>query len=301
MSTRVLLGLAVWTLLTALTALQDYLWFLLEGRPPTWDKALLWGASEWYTWALLLPLVLMLARRFPLEPGPRLWRHLAVHLVLASVFAVLQPALQAFFKLATVGAGALGTSYVVTFHRLFALKLHWEYIIYGLLVAGWHLLQALRRVQAQELARRELEAQAARAEQEVLSLASSLQDMKGGVPGQETPVVSRDGRRFAVRQDGRVVLVRAEDVDWVEADGRYCVLHVGKEHHRIREALAAVEARLGHVGFVRASRSTLVNLERIRELHELFHGAVDVVLHNGDTVRVSRRCKEQLLRNVGAR
>jgi len=48
--------------------------------------------------------------------------------------------------------------------------------------------------------------------------------------------------------------------------GHYVILHAGKERHIVRETTAAMEARLNPAGFMRISRSLIVNLARIREV-----------------------------------
>ncbi|MEM1116631.1 MAG: response regulator transcription factor, partial [Bacteroidota bacterium] len=46
--------------------------------------------------------------------------------------------------------------------------------------------------------------------------------------------------RFAVRSTGRIDVVSAADVDWIEASGNYVTLHVGGERHLVRETLTRV-------------------------------------------------------------
>jgi len=50
--------------------------------------------------------------------------------------------------------------------------------------------------------------------------------------------------RLAIRDAGRIVFLQPDQIDWIEAEGNYVRLHVGKESHLLREAMAAIEARL---------------------------------------------------------
>src|SRR5437867_6470610 len=86
------------------------------------------------------------------------------------------------------------------------------------------------------------------------------------------------GERLAVKTGGRILLLRLDDLNWVEAADNYVKLHVGQEAHLLRETLTALEAKLPPDRFLRISRSTIVNLEHVRELHPLFHGEYAVVL-----------------------
>lgn len=102
--------------------------------------------------------------------------------------------------------------------------------------------------------------------------------------------------RFAVRADGRVRFVAAADVDWIEADGNYMVLHVGDAKHRLRASLGGLTEGLDPKQFVRIHRSVIVNIERIREVQPWFGGDYIAILHTGAKLRVSRLRAPQLLR-----
>ena len=102
--------------------------------------------------------------------------------------------------------------------------------------------------------------------------------------------------RLAVKSNGRVVFLKLSDVDWIEAAHNYVELHTGKESHLLRESLNAIETRLPPEKFVRISRSTIVNIDRVKELRPLFHGEYSVTLHNGARLTLSRRYRDQLPR-----
>ncbi|HEX6048489.1 MAG TPA: LytTR family DNA-binding domain-containing protein [Gemmatimonadaceae bacterium] len=102
--------------------------------------------------------------------------------------------------------------------------------------------------------------------------------------------------RFAVRSNGRVRFVQAVDVDWIEADGNYMVLHVGETTHRVRAAITALAEGLDPKRFVRIHRSVIVNVERIREVQPWFGGDYIAILHSGAKLKVSRLRASALLR-----
>lgn len=89
------------------------------------------------------------------------------------------------------------------------------------------------------------------------------------------------GGRILVRSPERIVFLKPEEIDHVEAAGNYVVLHAGKERHIMRETTAAMEARLAPSGFMRISRSVIVNLTRIREIQPLGPGQYSALLKNG--------------------
>jgi len=101
-----------------------------------------------------------------------------------------------------------------------------------------------------------------------------------------------DGRhpreRLAVRSDGRLFFVRIADIDWVEADANYVKLHTRGEVHALRESMRNMEERLPPDVFLRIHRSTIVNIERVRELQPWFHGEYIAILQDGTRLTVSR-------------
>jgi two-component system LytT family response regulator len=96
-------------------------------------------------------------------------------------------------------------------------------------------------------------------------------------------------KRLAIKGDGRVILVDADEVDRLEAAGNYVEVHSGARHHLVRETMASLEARLDPARFVRVSRSSIVNATRVRELQPMFNGDFAVVLRDGTKVAGSRR------------
>lgn len=110
---------------------------------------------------------------------------------------------------------------------------------------------------------------------------------------------SKFASRIAVKSSGRVVFVKVDDIDWVEAADNYVSLHSGNEEHLHRETMAALEAQLPPAKFMRISRSTIVNVDRIKELQPLFHGEYAVILRNGTKLTLSRSYRDRLDQLMG--
>jgi two-component system, LytTR family, response regulator len=94
--------------------------------------------------------------------------------------------------------------------------------------------------------------------------------------------------RLAVRDRGRVVLLDPHDVEWIAADGDYVRIAAGGRNLLVRETLTAIAARLTSSRFVRIHRSTIVNVEHIRELEPMPNREYVVVMRNGTQLRSSR-------------
>ena len=98
--------------------------------------------------------------------------------------------------------------------------------------------------------------------------------------------------RLSVREGERVLFFKTESIDYMESAGNYVVVHVGKENHVVRETLTNLEENLDPKKFLRISRSTLVNLDRVKELQPLFKGEHAVVLQNGKQLTMTRGLRE---------
>ena len=112
----------------------------------------------------------------------------------------------------------------------------------------------------------------------------------------------RSSDRLAIKSNGRILLIRPGDIDWVGAADNYVELHIGTETHLIRETISAWEKRLHAAQFLRISRSTIVNLDRVKELQPLFHGEYAVILVNGVRLTLARSQRDkvdQLLGRLG--
>lgn len=100
--------------------------------------------------------------------------------------------------------------------------------------------------------------------------------------------------RIMIKSNGRVSLVKISDIDWIEASGNYLRLHVGEKVHMIRDTMSNMEQKLHSDQFMRIHRSTIVNIDRIKEMQPWFHGEYEVHLHNGKRLSMSRGYKDKL-------
>src|SRR5204863_7993733 len=99
--------------------------------------------------------------------------------------------------------------------------------------------------------------------------------------------------RVVVREAGRVIFLKPDEIDWIEAEGNYVCLHTGAKSYLLRETMSAAEVRLESRKFLRVGRSVLVNVERIREWQPLFHGDSVLILKDGTRLTVSRAYRQK--------
>ena len=103
-----------------------------------------------------------------------------------------------------------------------------------------------------------------------------------------------------VKKRDRVLVLRAREIDYIEAFGDYVRLHVGAESHLLRATLAEMERRFGPEGFARIHRSRLVNWERVREFSEGPERDPEVVLRNGARLVASQACLKDLMHRLNS-
>lgn len=105
-------------------------------------------------------------------------------------------------------------------------------------------------------------------------------------------------QRLMIKGSGRIHFRNASELDWIESEGNYVRLHFGSESHLQREKLGALEARLDPRRFARPHRSVLVNIDRIREMRQVFHGDYVIVLKSGIEVPLGKPYRERFLERL---
>jgi len=98
-----------------------------------------------------------------------------------------------------------------------------------------------------------------------------------------------------LRTGSKERFLRFRDVDWVEAARNNVILHVGGESIVHRETMQGIEERLDPERFLRIHRSTIVALDRIRELQPGGNGGDWLVtLRDGTTLSMSESYRGRL-------
>lgn len=105
-------------------------------------------------------------------------------------------------------------------------------------------------------------------------------------------------RRFILEEEGRLFFVKAEDVDWIQAQGNYIRLHSRSHSHRLRQTMDNVESMLDPHQFLRVHRSVIVNLERVLEFQLPARGNRFVVLQNGKRLPLGKSYRGDLRRTL---
>ena len=100
--------------------------------------------------------------------------------------------------------------------------------------------------------------------------------------------------RIAIKSAGRIQFVKISEIDWIEAAGNYVKLHVGSDSYLHRETMSGMEEKIDPESFLRIHRSTIVNIDRIKEMQPFFNGEYVVILEDETRLTLSRRNRTKL-------
>ena len=225
-----------------------------------------WEISSGILWLLLVPVMLVFDRRFPLDrPHPP--RYFLYHLAFTVPFSLVH--VLGMVMLREIAYAWMGGNY--DFGN-WPHEFGYEYLKDVRTYAGFIALVYLYRLVLRRW----------QGEAEFLTQGRE----------EEPPEAVTD--RFLVRKLGREFLVKVEDIDWIEAAGNYITLHVGERLYPLRETMAGIEQKLDAQGFARVHRGAIVNLDRVKEIEPYDTGDARAVLTSGDVVAVSRRYRQGL-------
>jgi len=121
-------------------------------------------------------------------------------------------------------------------------------------------------------------------------------------PSEPVPPRAREGgwlERLSVHVGEHIRVIATGDIDWISANGNYVHIHSGKTTYVHRETLQQLLRMLDPAAFMRVHRGVIVNVARVREVHPLFNGNAELVLHDGTRVGLSRRFRAQASRALG--
>jgi two-component system LytT family response regulator len=130
--------------------------------------------------------------------------------------------------------------------------------------------------------------------QQLITLLENYQDT-----GKQSRQAKRRGEceylmRLLIKSAGRVFFLKVDEIDWIEADNYYVQLHVGRRSHLLRETMNELERKLDPGKFLRIHRSTIVNVESVKEMQPHLNGDYLVILHDGTELKLSRSRRERI-------
>ena len=93
--------------------------------------------------------------------------------------------------------------------------------------------------------------------------------------------------RVLVQYNKKLITIKCDEIVWVEAYGDYSKVHTKDQEYLSNFGITDLEQKLDPQLFLRVHRSSIINLDRVRELNK-YGKSYDVTMENGELVRVSR-------------
>ncbi|ALN88714.1 response regulator [Lysobacter capsici] len=119
----------------------------------------------------------------------------------------------------------------------------------------------------------------------IATLPGSHRSRIEGLLADEDP---RAGGKLTIKDGQRLIRVEADAIRWIDAAGDYMCIHANEETYILRGTMQQLERRLDPQKFARVHRSTIVNLQRVREMRPHLNGEYFLLLDSGHELKLSR-------------
>jgi two-component system LytT family response regulator len=113
-----------------------------------------------------------------------------------------------------------------------------------------------------------------------------------------TPAANRYEKMINIKDQGQIFRVDVDTIERIDAAGDYMCIQTGDNTLILRETMKDLEKRLDPRRFQRVHRSTIVNLDLVRQVKPHTNGECFLVLDSGAQVKVSRSYRDVVARFV---
>jgi two-component system, LytTR family, response regulator len=100
--------------------------------------------------------------------------------------------------------------------------------------------------------------------------------------------------RIVFKSRGRILFLPVSEIRWIGAEENYVRICTEKEIHLLRETMARLEERLDPNMFLRVHRSSIVNLQYVKEIRSEPNGDFAVFLVDGQKISMSRSYRSRV-------
>lgn len=116
--------------------------------------------------------------------------------------------------------------------------------------------------------------------------------------GDDAVVANRFEKLINIKDRGQIFRVDVDTIEMIEAAGDYMVINTGDNSLVLRETMKDLEKRLDPRRFQRVHRSTIVNLDLVKQVKPHTNGECFLILESGSQVKVSRSYRDVVARFV---
>lgn len=105
---------------------------------------------------------------------------------------------------------------------------------------------------------------------------------------------SRSDTKLTIKDGNRLLRIDVDSIRWIDAAGDYMCIHASHETHVLRGTMQQLERRLNPQKFARIHRSTIVNLDRVKEMRPHVNGEYFLMLDSGHELKLSRSYRDKI-------
>ncbi|APU66974.1 LytR/AlgR family response regulator transcription factor [Christiangramia flava] len=105
--------------------------------------------------------------------------------------------------------------------------------------------------------------------------------------------------KIPVRQGNKTYIVDPRNILYISASGYYAELFTSEKKHVLRESLNNLEEILDPASFVRVHRSTIINLNFVKEIIHSDYAEIDARMEDDKLIRISKSHKKEFLEKIG--
>ena len=104
----------------------------------------------------------------------------------------------------------------------------------------------------------------------------------------------KEVQKLAIKDGGKTTWVPQDQIEWIDAAGDYMCVHADGETHILRKTMKNLEAELDPEILQRIHRSTIVNINCVKEMRSHINGEYFLTLESVHTIKLSRTYKDKL-------
>lgn len=105
--------------------------------------------------------------------------------------------------------------------------------------------------------------------------------------------------KITVWKDEKMFQVLPQEIFYFESVDNHVFAYLEQEVCEVKKKLYELEEIYVHTDFFRASKSTIINLEKVEYLSPGFHGRFEAAMKNGERLVISRQYVSDLKRRLG--
>jgi two-component system LytT family response regulator len=104
----------------------------------------------------------------------------------------------------------------------------------------------------------------------------------------------KEPAKLAIKDGNRTTWIPQEEIEWIDAAGDYMCVHANGQTHIMRMTMKKLENALDPEILQRIHRSTIVNVNQVREMQAHINGEYFLTLDCGHQIKLSRTYKDKL-------